>query len=176
MKTNEISTSILSGIASYGLLKLSQSKVDPYTRAIIGLTLGVGLQTNEKSTYRQCGLGIGIAGLAQFIEIKNGGKIVSNNFNGIIYTLSETEGISTLQPFEIPSFFIDGLTIKGMNSVFKISVGVYAKISSQGVISETFGAGALVNKFRKAGIKHYDWISEQLDERWVSLYEKSQNL
>jgi hypothetical protein len=173
MKTSEISTSILSGIASFGLIKFSQSKVDPYTRAIIGIAVGVGMQTNKREFVQDLGLGAIFGSALQFTDIKKGGKISINNFNSVIFILSEKEGISELQPFQIPDFFIDGLTMKGIKGVFKVSNGVYAKINSKGVISETVGFGKLVNKLHDAGLKNKEWVQSQSDTRWLNLYEKS---
>lgn len=171
-KKNQIALLSASAIVSYGLLKLPQSKVDPYTRATIGITVGAGMLLGQSPIIRYMGIGIGIAGFMQILDVFKGGRLSSNEARSQVYILQETKGIVELQSDEVPDYNIDGFTYKGLNGVFKISDGVYAGINFNNEIN-VFGVGAIVNKLRNAGLKSKSWVDSQTDKRWSNLYERS---
>lgn len=159
----------LSTIAGYSLLKLSQSKIDPYTRATIGITVGAGLFLSQNPIIRYMGIGVSIAGALQVSDVLKGGRLISNEAISHVYVLHETKGIIKLKPNENPDYNIDGFTYKGLNGVFKLSDGIYAKIISNNAI-KVLGVGGLVNKITGAGFKTKRWALMQPDKRWHELY------
>ncbi|PCH67159.1 MAG: hypothetical protein COC01_06425 [Bacteroidetes bacterium] len=151
--------------------------IDPYSRSlplIIGGTALViyGAYTDNKSVVY---MGTALAGLGviQLPELAKGARIVKNDYNKPTYVLHETKGVMEVSPFEIPDFRIDGLTIHGINKVFKVRNGVYVKIDENGNIEETVGLGNIFNKLTGAGFKNEDWVIKQEDRRWEELYKKS---
>lgn len=172
------STITFSTIATFGLLKLPTYKIDPYTRFVVGGIAGAGLFAYG-TIYRNpilqwLGIGVVIGSaltLEEVVRIK-GGKIIENDFTEPIFILHEDLGVIQLQPKEIPNYRTDGLTIKGMNKVFKVRDGVYLKILADGTITETLGAGKFFNKITMAGFKSKEWVKKESD-RWKALYEKS---
>jgi len=171
-KKNQIALLSASAIGSYGLLKLPQSKIDPYTRATIGITVGAGMFLSQSPLVRYAGVGVVIAGALQILDVFKGGKLSSNEAMSDVYVLHETKGIVKLKSDEVPDYNIDGFTYKGLNGVFKLSDGVYAGINFNNEIN-IFGVGALVNKLRNAGLKSKSWVDAQTDKRWSNLYEMS---
>jgi len=169
-------------IGSYGLLKISQSQVDPFSRSAIGITVGFGLAVygaiSKSPLMIYSGIGIAVGGAFTLEEVARlkGGKLVSNNFDGSVFVIHETEGVKELQPFEKPTFSIDGITVKGLNGVFKVRDGIYAHVDSNGNISETVGIGKVINQLSNAGFKNKSWcetLASQGDLRWSNLYERS---
>lgn len=73
-KKNKIALLSLSAIGSYGLLKLSHSKMDPYTRATIGIAVGTGMILSQNPLIHYIGIGVGIAGFLQALDFKKGGS------------------------------------------------------------------------------------------------------
>jgi len=171
-KKSQITTMAASCIGSYGLLKTTQSKIDPYTRATIGITIGVGLFLSPNPIVRFLGIGIVIGGALQITDVFKGGKLTSNEARSQVYVLHESKGIINLKDGEVPDYNIDGFAFKGMNGVYKLSDGVYAGINFNNDVN-TFGVGALVNKLRNAGLKSKDWVNAQKDKRWSNLYNLS---
>jgi len=169
---SQISALSASIILGYGLLKLPQSKIDPYTRIAIGITVGAGMLLSQNPILRLVGVGIGIAGFLQAFDIFKGGRLSSNDARSQVYVLHETKGVIELKSDEIPNYNIDGFTYKGLNGVFKLSDGVYAGINFNNEIS-SFGVGAIVNKLRNAGLKKKPWVDLQTDKRWSNLYNLS---
>ena len=169
---------IISSAATYGLLKLPMKWVDPYTRMGVGGLIGVTAMIYGAITRNHyvgwTGAGIAVGSILTFEEVYrlNGAKIVSNEYAQPVYTLDETEGVAVLQPYQIPDYRIDGLTIKGMNGVFKAHDGVYLKILADGTITPTFGLGSLVNKIG-AGYMSESWVDGIGDKRWRTLFDKS---
>ncbi|HMN22973.1 MAG TPA: hypothetical protein PKE38_00670, partial [Ignavibacteriaceae bacterium] len=161
-----------STILGYGLLKLPQSKIDPYTRATIGITVGAGMFLSPNPLIRYVGIGVVIAGALQITDVFKGGRLSSNEAQSKVYVLHETKGVIELQSNEIPDYNIDGFTFKGLNCVFKLSDGVYAGINLNNDI-DVLGVGAIVNKIRNAGLKSKSWIDTQTDKRWSNLYNLS---
>ena len=161
--------------ATYGLFKLPKKVIDPYTRTTLGVSIGIGIAAmqyrNPYLLYAAIGVIVGSALILP--EVYEGGKLAFNDYGQTVYVLHETDGVKELQPNEVPDYAIDGLTIKGLNGVFKVSDGVYCKVSKDGTISTTFGIGALVNRYHGAGFKTGDWAKGIGDNRWVDLYNKS---
>lgn len=172
MEKKKITTLSASAIGSYGLLKLTQSKIDPYTRATIGITVGAGLFLSPNPIVRYLGIGIVIGGALQIIDVFKGGKLVSNEAKSQVFVLHETKGIIKLEDGEVPDYNIDGFTFKGMNGVYKLSDGVYAGINFNNDVN-AFGVSSLVNKLRNAGLKSKEWVDAQTDNRWSNLYNLS---
>jgi hypothetical protein len=179
---NKVSIIGASAIGSYGLLKLPQSKVDPYTRSVIGGVAGGTIFLTgviyQNPLIKWFGIGVMVGSALTLEEVARikGGKLVSNKFDGSVFVLYESEGVKELQPFEKPNFSIDGLTVKGLNGVFKVRDGVYTKIDSSGKIYETIGIGKVVNQLSDAGFKDKSWcdkIASQGDSRWLNLFERS---
>lgn len=176
---NKTGTIALSAIASYGLLKLPQSKIDPYTRATVGILSGAGLfaygTINRNPIFQWLGIGVMIGSVLTLEEVERikGAKIISNEYSKPVFVLDEILGVIELAPKSIPDYRIDGLTIKGLNKVFKSRDGVYLKILSDGTITETFGAGKLFNRITLAGFKSKEWANSQYGNRWSDLYNKS---
>lgn len=176
MKNKNQSTVLsVSTIGSYGLLKLPQSKIDPYTRATIGFFAGMAMVVSRNPIIRLSGFGImlgSILTLDEIVRIK-GAKIVQNESNKSVSYLHEDSGVGELHSKQIPDFRIDGLTSKGIKGVYKFRDGVYVKILSDGTITETFGIGKIFNRITNAGFKTKPWVDAQTDKRWLALYEKS---
>ena len=170
---NKLSILGASAIGSYGLLKIPQSKIDPYTRFSIGLVTSSIMVFSQNPIVRFIGIGIGVASFLQLIDVRKGGKLSFNNSGKPVFVLHETEGVKELAPYEIPDYNIDGLTVKGLNGVFKLSDGVYGGIFQDNSIGTSFGVGSLVNSFRDAGFKSPAWANKQTDRRWVKLYERT---
>lgn len=159
---------LLSSMATYGILKI-QNKIDPYTRTLIGSVAGVGIAAFiDKSA----GIGVHIGSGLQLTELYTGGKLAKNQYTGNVYVLTEKSGVVELYPNQTPSYPIDGLTIKGLNGVYKVSNGVYARVDSNGQIYTT-GIGSVVNAVRKAGYMNKDWVLNQPDARWMELFNLS---
>lgn len=167
-------TTILGAIAIgiYGLLKLTQSKIDPYTRFTVGVVCGSAMVFSQNPLIRFMGIGLGIASFLQILDVRKGGRLISNEAQSLVYVLHEDKGVVELKSDEVPNYGIDGFTFKGLNGVYKLSNGVYAGINFNNEIN-AFGVGALVNKMRNAGIKSEEWVDAQKDKRWSNLYEKS---
>jgi len=170
---NKVSVLGASAIGSYGLLKITQSKIDPYTRFSIGLLSGSVMVFSQNPIIRFAGIGLIIGSALQIIDVKKGGKLSFNNSGKSVFVLHEFEGVKELAPYEIPDYNIDGLTVNGLNGVFKLSNGVYGGIFKDNSIGTSFGVGSLVNSFRDAGFKSPAWANKQTDRRWVKLYERS---
>ncbi|MBS1650442.1 MAG: hypothetical protein JSU07_00390 [Bacteroidetes bacterium] len=171
-RKNQIALLSASAIGSYTLLKLPKSKIDPYTRAAIGITIGAGMFLSKNPLVRYAGVGVVIAGALQILDVFKGGRLTSNKAKSQVYVLHETKGVIELKSNENPDYNIDGFTYKGLNGVFKLSEGVYAGISFNNKIN-VFGVGAIVNKLRTAGFKPKSWVDTQTNKRWCNLYESS---
>lgn len=152
-------------------LNLSHS-LDPYTRAAMGITVGSLLFLSKNEFVRYAGIGFAIIGALQILDIFKGGRLISNKATKQIFVLHETKGVIELKANEIPNYNIDGITYKGLNGVYKLADGVYAKINSKNEINVT-GLGKVVNKLHRSGFKNKLWIDKQTDNRWSKLYEKS---
>lgn len=168
-KITSVSASVIGG---YGLLKITQSKIDPYTRATIGIAVGTVMFVSQNPIVRYAGVGVAIAGVLQITDVFKGGRLSSNEAKSQVYVLHETKGIVELKDNEVPNYNIDGFTFKGMNGIFKLTDGVYAGINFNNEIN-VFGVGSIVNKLRNAGLKSKDWIDAQTDKRWSNLYNMS---
>jgi hypothetical protein len=82
--------------------------------------------------------------------------------------------VSVLEYGKVPSGNIDGFSFKGLNGVFKLSDGVYAKINTNNSIQYTPGLGRFINQsLRSGGYKSKQWVDRQTDLRWKELYNKS---
>lgn len=171
-KKNKITLLSASAIGSYGLLKLPQSKIDPYTRFTFGVAIGSAMAFSQNPIVRYAGIGVVIAGALQVVDVLKGGKLSSNEARSQVYVLHEIKGIIELKPNEVPDYNIDGFTYKGLNGVFKLSDGVYAGVNFNNEIN-VFGVGSLVNKLRNAGLKSKEWADTQTDKRWSNLYNLS---
>jgi len=169
---SQITTLSVSAIGSYGLLKLTQSKIDPYTRFTVGIITGSAMVFSQNPIVRFLGIGIVIGGALQIADVFKGGKLILNEAKSKVFVLHETKGVIELKSNEIPDYNIDGFAFKGMNGVFKLSDGVYAGINFNNDVN-AFGVGALVNKLRNAGLKSKEWANAQTDKRWSNLYEMS---
>jgi hypothetical protein len=168
-KITSISASVIWG---YGLLKITQSKIDPYTRATIGIAVGTVMFMSQNPIVRYAGVGVAIAGVLQITDVFKRGRLSYNEAKSQVYVLHETKGIVELKDNEVPNYNIDGFTFKGMNGIFKLTDGVYARINFNNEIN-VFGVGSIVNKLRNAGLKSKDWIDAQTDKRWSNLYNMS---
>jgi len=173
MKKNQL-TITTSSIVSYAGIKTIENKIDPFTRMSLGLLATVGLSLSENQTTRNIGLGLGIASLLQLLDIKKGGKITRNDSNIQFHVLDENQFVTILEPGQTPSNYIDGLTFKGLNGVFKVSDGVYVELGNDNSIDYSFGFGKLINQnLRSGGYKSKQWVDQQTDLRWKELYRKS---
>jgi hypothetical protein len=173
MKNKELKT-VAVGALTYASFKLLFPKVDPYTRSFAGSLLSSALMLSENSLHRFLGLAAGIASILQILETFRGGRLVENNFKQKIYVLDEKFGVSELLPGQLPSNYIDGLTFKGMNGIFKVSDGVYIGANENGIIDYQFGLNKMLNQcIRDAGYKNITWVKLQQDSRWKALYSKS---
>jgi hypothetical protein len=173
MKKKQLTITFYS-IVSFAGIKNFDNKIDPYTRMSLGLIATVALSLSESQTTRNIGLGLGIASLLQFLDIKKGGKITRNYSNIEFFILDENRFVTLLEPGQTPGNSIDGLTFKGLNGVFKVSDGVYVELGSDNSIQYSFGFGKLINqKLRSGGYKSKLWVDQQTDPRWIELYSKS---
>ena len=167
-------TSVFSAVKSLNIAKLSDSKVDPYTRATIGSILGFTLALSSNNSHRYIGIGAMIAGALQLMDVLKGGKLVKNRCTQPVYVIGENSGLSVLDQGQVPEGNIDGFASKGLNGVFKLSDGVYGEIDSNNKIHYTPGLGKFINQtYRKAGYKTKQWVDQQTDLRWSELYLKS---
>ncbi len=152
--------------------------LDPFTRSVVGTGLGIctaalGSMT-ENQLVKTIGVGIAIGGaitLEEIIRLK-GAKIVRNSFGGNLYTLHETDGVKKLAPGIVPNYRVDGITLQGLNGVFKAHDGVYFEILANGMIQPNSILGNIVNSVG-AGFKSKAWAEEQAkkgDPRWLELY------
>jgi hypothetical protein len=91
-----------------------------------------------------------------------------------VYIIGENGGVSVLEYGKVPPGNIDGFSFKGLNGVFKLSDGVYAKINTNNSIQYTPGLGRFINQsVRRGGYKSKQWVDQQTDLRWKELYSKS---
>ncbi len=170
---NKTITAISAG-TSYSMLKLTQSKVDPYTRAAIGSILGFTLALSTNNNFRYIGIGTMIAGVLQLIDVLKGGRLIKNQCTLPVYIIGEKSGLSVLEYGQVPAGNIDGFSFKGLYGVFKLSDGVYANINSHNFIKYTPGLGRIINQnLRSGGFKTKQWVDLQSDLRWKELYNKS---
>lgn len=153
------------------LLNLSHL-LDPYARTAMGIAAGSLLFLSENEFVRYAGIGFAIVSALQILEVFKGGCLISNKATKQIFVLHKTKGVIELKTNEIPDYNICGITYKGLNGVYKLADGVYAKINSKNEINAT-GLGKVVNRLHKSGFKNKLWIDKQTDERWSKLYEKS---
>lgn len=171
---NKKTLTAISTIASYSAIKLSSKDIDPYTRTAIGLLTAIALSLNENQVTRNIGVGLGVASFLQLLDIRKGGRLLSNLSLSTIYILDETNGIIALAPGEIPDNSIDGITIKGLQGVFKVSDGIHVEVGNRNNIKYSFGVGKTINeKIRNGGFKTIEWVNQQADPRWKDLYNKS---
>jgi hypothetical protein len=171
-KNNQVVPMALGLIGSYGLLYNKKTEVDPYTRAAIGMMLGAGLFISNHPLVRYLGIGMAIGGALQITDVLKGGRIISNNSTMPVYILHESNGIIELALNQVPDYHIDGFTFKGLNGIYKISDGVFAKLNANNQILIP-GLGGYVNQIRRGGYKTKEWIHLQTDPRWKELYRLS---
>lgn len=173
---NKTMTAISAG-TSYSMLKLTESSLDPYTRFAIGLAVGSGIvfkRGDENPVALSLGIGIIMGSALQLIDIAKGGRLIKNQCNLPVYIIGENGGVSVLEYGKVPSGNIDGFSFKGLNGVFKLSDGVYAKINTNNSIQYTPGLGRFINQsVRSGGYKSKQWVDQQIDLRWKELYSKS---
>jgi hypothetical protein len=173
---NKTITAISAG-TSYSMLKLTESSLDPYTRFTAGLAVGSAIvlkRGDENPAALFLGIGILIGSALQLIDVVKGGRLIRNKCNFPVYIIGENGGLSALEYGQVPSGNIDGFTFKGLNGVFKLSDGIYAKINSNDSIQYTPGLGRFINQnVRNGGYKTKHWVVQQTDLRWKELYDKS---
>jgi hypothetical protein len=173
---NKTITAISAG-SSYSMLKLIESSLDPYTRFALGLAVGSGIvfkRGDENPVALSLGIGIIIGSALQLIDIAKGGRLIKNQCNLPVYIIGENGGVSVLEYGKVPSGNIDGFSFKGLNGVFKLSDGVYAKINTNNSIQYTPGLGRFINQsLRSGGYKSKQWVDQQTDLRWKELYNKT---
>jgi hypothetical protein len=173
---NKTITAISAG-TSYSMLKLTESSLDPYTRFAAGLAVGSAIVLNrgdENPAALFLGIGILIGSALQLIDVAKGGRLIKNQCILPVYIIGENGGVSVLEYGKVPSGSIDGFSFKGLNGVFKLSDGVYAKINSNNSIQYTPGLGRFINQnLRNGGYKTKHWVDQQTDLRWKELYDRS---
>jgi hypothetical protein len=173
---NKTITAISAG-SSYSMLKLIESSLDPYTRFAFGLAVGSGIvfkRGDENPVALSLGIGIIIGSALQLIDIAKGGRLIKNQCNLPVYIIGENVGVSVLEYGKVPSGNIDGFSFKGLNGVFKLSDGVFAKINTNNSILYTPGLGRFINQsLRSGGYKSKQWVDQQTDLRWKELYNKT---
>jgi hypothetical protein len=173
---NKTITAISAG-TSYSMLKLTESSLDPYTRFTAGLAVGSAIvlkRGDENPAALFLGIGVLIGSALQLIDVAKGGRLIRNQCNFPVYIISENGGLSALEYGQVPSGNIDGFTFKGLNGVFKLSDGIYAKINSNNSIQYTPGLGRFINQsIRSGGYKTKQWVDQQSDLRWKELYDRS---
>jgi hypothetical protein len=173
MKNNNLITTA-SGALSFTGLKSLDPFIDPYTRVSIGIITALGLSITNYQLSRSIGVGIGIASFLQLLDIKKGGRIIRNDSTSKFFVLGETSVVTELMPGQIPNNSIDGLTIKGLNGVFKVSDGIYIELERDNSINYSIGFGKLINQsLRGGGFKSKQWVDVQTDLIWKELYNKS---
>jgi len=107
----------MSAGTSYSILKLTASSVDPYTRSAIGTVVGFALALSSENNHRFIGIGAMIAGALQIIDVTKGGRLVKNQCNLPVYVIGENSGISVLEFGQVPSYTIDGFSVKGLHGI-----------------------------------------------------------
>jgi len=164
----------MSAGTSYLMLRFANSSVDPYTRSAIGTVVGFALALSSENNHRFIGIGAMIAGALQIIDVTKGGRLVKNQCNLPVYVIGENSGISVLEFGQVPSYTIDGFSVKGLHGVFKFSDGIYAKINLNNKVQYTPGLGKFINQnVRSGGYKTKQWVDQQTDLRWKELFDKS---
>lgn len=173
---NKAITAISAG-TSYSILKLTRSTLDPYTRLIAGIAVGYAIVLkcgDENPGALLLGIGVLIGSVLQLTDVAKGGRLIRNQANLPVYIIGENGGVSVLEYGKIPSGNIAGFSFKGLNGVFKLSDGVYAKINTNNSIQYTPGLGRFINQsVRSGGYKSTQWVDLQTDLRWKELYDKS---
>ena len=173
---NKTITSISSG-TYYSVLKLAALSVDPYTRSAAGLALGFALVLkygDENYAALYIGIGVLLGSILQLAEVAKGGRLIRNQSSVPVYIFGEKGNLSVLESGQVPSGDIIGFTCKGLNGVFKLSDGVYAKINANNAIQYARGLGRLINQsIRSGGFKTKQWVDQQSDLRWKELYDRS---
>lgn len=173
---NKITTAISDG-TSYSILKLTKSSLDPYTRLTFGIALGYAIVimcSDENHTALYLGMAIHVGSLLQLIDVTTGGRLIRNQSNLPIYIISEKSDVSVFENGKVPSGNIVGFSFKGLNGVFKLSVGIHVKINAYNSIQYTPGLGRFINqKIRSGGFKTKKWVDQQSDLRWKELYDRS---
>jgi hypothetical protein len=171
---NKKTLTAISTIASFSAIKLSSKDIDPYTRTAVGLLTAIALSLNENQVTRNIGVGLGVASFLQLLDVRKGGRLLSNLSLNTIYILDETKGVIALAPGEIPDNSIDGITIKGLQGVFKVSDGIHIEVGKRNNIKYAVGVGKIINEnLRSGGFKTIEWVNQQVDTRWKELYNKS---
>jgi hypothetical protein len=151
-----------------------KNKIDPYTRAAIGMIFGFALALSLTITIRYFGIGIMIAGALQLVQVHKGGRLIKNLSSIPVFILDEKYSMTQLSAGQIPSNAIVGFTFQGLNGVFKLTDGVYIKIKSNGSITYTPGVGKIINQIiRSGGLKSKEWAAIQRDKRWQELFNNS---
>ena len=171
MKNKNIITTT-SGALSFTELKSLNHSINPYTRASIGILAALGLSISNNQINRS--IGIGIASFLQLFDIKKGGRIIRNNSATKNFVLGKNSVVTELLPGQIPNNSIDGLTIKGLDGVFKVSDGIYIELEKDNSVNYSIGIGKIINQsLRSGGHKSKQWVDQQTDLRWKELYDRS---
>lgn len=157
------------------ILKWTGSRIDPYTRLWVGMTIGFGIVAkygDENSSAVWLGTGVMMGSLLPWYDATKGGRLVKNQSNAAVYTIGESSGVSVLEPGQIPTGCIVGFSFKGLNGVFKLSDGVHAHINSNHSVEYTPGLGRFIHQHvRRSGFKTKQWVDQQSDLRWKELYD-----
>ena len=147
-------------------------KTDPYTRAAFLGACGILTPFIPGGNDWMWPFFIGAA--AQAIELRNkGAAIVSTDLPQSIWVIKEDQGVVEL-PRGLTDQRIEGFTFKGLNGVYKLVDGVYARVNSTGQIKVN-GIGAILNRTNNGGLKGKDWVlkmKEGGDSRWAKLFDK----
>jgi hypothetical protein len=168
------SNTLISWRSLYSLFKKIDSKFDPYTRFAFGALSCFAMGLSLNNIVRYIGVGTGIVGAFQVLDVHKGGRLVKNNSSFQVYVLDEKYAITKLEPGEIPSNTIVGFTLRGINGVFKVTDGIYVQINLNGSISYTPGLGKLINQnIRSGGLKSKDWVANQQEKHWEELFNNS---
>jgi hypothetical protein len=144
MKNKNIITTT-SGALSFTELKSLNHSINPYTRASIGILAALGLSISNNQINRSIGDGIGIASFLQLFDIKKGGRIFRNNSVTKKFVSGKNSVVTELLPDQIPNNSIDGLTIKGLDGVFKVSDGIYIELEKDNSVNYSIGIGKIIN-------------------------------
>ncbi len=99
---------------SFAGIKTLENKIDPYTRATIGITVVASMLFSQNPIVRYAVIGIDIAGFLQAIDIFKGGRLSSNEARSRMFVLHEQLGFIELKENEVPNYNIDGFTFEGM--------------------------------------------------------------
>ena len=162
-------TTIAAAITAPVLRIMGVNKINPYDRVIIGSAIGI---TTMLYGYNDIGAGIGIGAFLQAYE--GTAKLIVNNYDGIVYGISEHGKLLKIKPKQQYLKGLDGLALANRNNVYKLINNAYYQINKYGVIKLSGGLfQSIPHNLRNAGYKTKQFCINQKikgNPAWLKLY------